>query len=244
MNDFTLSTALDKNKVNYDVLYGNEEAFLRYPGDWVIRFHNMHLRNNIPENARVLDYGCGSGNNSMFLFHKGYDVYGVDVAEPFKNLVQKNLALHGVDAAKIDNFSLIDPESGKLDFPDNHFDFILSNQVLYYLSSEEKIKAVCNEIKRVLKPGGYVFFTMVGPRHYYIIHHVKQIHNRRVYEITIEDPGHRLHGIHEFILLIRDKEDLCRMFDMFEPVTTGFFEQQMLDMESNMHWIFAGKKSA
>ncbi len=242
MSELQLSDALEKNRENYQTLYSNEEAFLRYPADWVIRFHNMFLKDNISDNALILDYGCGSGNNSMFFLHKGYNVHGVDVAPHFTELVKKNIELHNVCRSAIDNFSVIDPATTKLDFPDSHFDFIISNQVLYYLSSEEQIKKVCNELKRILKPNGYIFLTMVGPRSYYITHHAKQIHNRRVYEITIEDKEHRLNGIHEFILIIRDKEDLCNMFDMFEPITTGYFEEQMFDMSSNFHHIFVGEK--
>lgn len=44
---------LQSNRDNYEALYEKEEAFLRYPVDWVIRFHNMYLRKALPENANV-----------------------------------------------------------------------------------------------------------------------------------------------------------------------------------------------
>ena len=49
---------LEENKTNYQNLYSKQEAFLRYPADWIIRFHNRYLGRVIPT-GRVLDYGMG-----------------------------------------------------------------------------------------------------------------------------------------------------------------------------------------
>lgn len=217
---------LEANRENYESLYAKEEAFLRYPADWIIRFHNMFLKKNIPANARILDYGCGSANNSVLFMQKGYSVFGVDVAPSFKNLVAKNLELHNLDKSQLSNFQIIQPDTTSLPFPDNHFDFILSNQVLYYLPNEAHLKAVCAELNRVLRPGGFVFFTMMGPRNYYITHHLKAIHGDRIYETRIEDRNHRLNGVRELILIARDEKDLCKLFDVFRPVTVGYFDQK------------------
>lgn len=235
---------LDVNLNYYESHYSKEEIFMRYPADWIIRFHNMFLNKNISADGAILDYGCGSGNNSIFFMQKGYSVSGVDVVPSFKDLIAKNFELHNIDTSALANFSLIDPDTASLDFPDNHFDFVLSNQVLYYLPSEQHLKKVCVEIKRVLRPGGFVFFTMIGPRSYYVTHHLKQVHGERVYEISIEDKNHRLYGTRELILIVRDEADLCGLFDMFEPVTVGYFDQRMFDLYSNFHYIFVGKKSA
>jgi SAM-dependent methyltransferase len=234
---------LEANANNYETLYAKDEAFLRYPADWIIRFHNMFLKHNIPANARVLDYGCGSANNAVFFTQKGYTVSGVDVAPSFKKLVEKNFELHNIDKANLDNYKLIDPDSTSLPFEDNTFDFVFSNQVLYYLPNEEHLKAVNNELKRVLKPNGYVFFTMMGPKNYYITHHLKEVHGDRVFEIRIDEPEHRLNGVRELILIVRDEKDLCELFDAFEPVSTGYFDQKMFDMNSNFHFIYVGKNT-
>ena len=235
------SVAIDENKKSYERLYSLEEAFLRYPADWVIRFHNMYLKEHLPKGSKVLDYGCGCGNNAVFLMQKGYEVHGVDVARNFKDLLARNLEMYNLDPSHLGHFQVIDPDIGTLPFEAASFDFIISNQVLYYLLSEEKIRTICKELDRCLKPGGTVFFTMLGPRNYYITHHAKAIQGD-VFEVRIETPGHRLEGHKEFVYLVPDEDALVRLFDQFEPLTTGFFEQKMLDMPSNMHWIFAGKK--
>ena len=37
----------DTNLGNYEDLYSKDEAFLRFPADWVIRFHNMYMKKNL-----------------------------------------------------------------------------------------------------------------------------------------------------------------------------------------------------
>lgn len=153
-NEF-LKTNLD----NYEALYCKKEGFLRYPADWIIRFHNMYLKRHLPC-GRVLDYGCGGGNNSIFFIEKGYETYGIDVAKESISLIKENLKSRNLDSRLAEKFSIVSPDSTNLPFPDAYFDFVLSNQVLYYLSSEEQIKKVVLEISRCLRPGGVVFFTM------------------------------------------------------------------------------------
>ena len=103
---------------------------------------------------------------------------------------------------------------------------------------------VCKEFSRILRPGGVVFFTMMGPKNNYITHHAVQIHQGKIYEIAIEDPAHRLYGDREFIYLVRDENELKLLFAEFECVTTGYCDQSMFDLTSCFHWIYVGRKSA
>lgn len=232
---------LDVNRAIYEKEYKSKRNFLRYPADWVIRFHNMYLRPSIAQGS-VLDYGCGSGNNSIFFIEQGYETYGVDVAVDSLALIKANLRSRHLDPQLANRFSIISPDSTDLPFENGSFDVILSNQVLYYLPSEEHIKNVCRELSRCLRPDGMVFFTMMGPRNHYITHHAKQIHGGRVYEIEMDDPSHRLYGLRELIYLVKDTDELASLFSEFECVNTGYFDQSMGDLKSSFHYIFIGKK--
>ena len=231
----------EHNQRLYQDRYTKEQAFLRYPADWVIRFHSMYLRAHIPS-GRVLDYGCGSASNSIFFAQQGYEVYGVDVAEASLSLVKANLELHHLDPALIERFSIISPDATSLAFESGFFDFVLSNQVFYYLPSEQHIKNVCQEVSRCLRPRGAVFFTMMGPNNDYIRYHTKKIHGGKIHEIGIDDPSHRISGSWGMNYLVQDEEELVDLFSEFECVTTGYFDQSMFDMKSNFHWIFVGQK--
>ncbi|MFQ5801313.1 MAG: class I SAM-dependent methyltransferase [Candidatus Methylomirabilales bacterium] len=237
-----INEALETNREDYEVRYSKNELFLRYPADWIIRFHNIFLRKHIPT-GRVLDYGCGSGNNSIFFIQQGYETYGTEVAESAISQFKANLHSNHLDTALAERIVITSPDSSRLPFEEGFFDAIVSNQVLHFLPSEEHIKRVCKELSRCLRPGGVVFFTMMAPRNYYITHHLTQIHPGRIYEVTVQ-PGHRLAGVRHFYYIVRDEEELKSLFSEFECLTVGHFDQSMFDLVSNFHWIFIGKKSS
>lgn len=238
---------MDKNIVfrtnysNYNLNYSRKQSFLKYPADWIIRFHDMYLKRELPT-GKVLDFGCGSGNNSIFFVEKGYDVYGIDIAEAALPLIEEVFKDKNLKYEVRDKFKIISPDSTRLPFEDNFFDFILSNQVLYFFPSQESIKDICREFLRCLRPGGIVFFTMMGPKNYYIKEYTKKVHNGKIHEVAIKTPGHRLDGLRQYIYLVENENELKKIFSDFKCISTGYFDQKMFELTSNFHWIFIGKK--
>jgi SAM-dependent methyltransferase len=224
---------LDQNKRAYESIYENQRTFLRYPADWIIRFHNMYMRKNIPS-GRVLDYGCGSGNNLKFFLDKGYECHGTEVTEASLPLIEQNVG-------HTRNITITAPDVDRLPYPDKHFDFIVSNQVLYFLADRARIVSISKELHRVLKPGGAIFLTMMGGRNYYITTGYAKPIGANLYELKIGG-DHRLSGFHQIFYIVPDEADLLGLFSMFEPLTTGYFDQAMFDMKSNFHWIFVGTR--
>ena len=49
---------------------------------------------------------------------------------------------------------MINSETKRLEFEDNYFDYIVAMSVLSLLGSEERIRLLLEEFKRVLKKGG------------------------------------------------------------------------------------------
>ncbi len=65
--------------------------------EWRQKFDNSEqfelFSEYLPQNARVLDLGCGSGIPvSKFLVEKGYDVTGVDISPKMIELARKNVS--------------------------------------------------------------------------------------------------------------------------------------------------------
>jgi SAM-dependent methyltransferase len=241
MTPISSDERLRTTRTNYDRVYENRSVFLRWPADWVLRFHNMALRSRLERGARVLDYGCGSGNNAVFLALQGYHVTLADVTETAVPLVRENFRDHNLLAPPVE---IVPQNPERLPWADGTFDFVLSNQVLYYLPSESDLKRVVAELARVTRPGGIAFFTMIGPRNHAIQDHTVSVTND-VHEIDLGG-GHRLSQggrYHEFMFVVRDEDHLKQVFDAYTPMTTGYFDQSMLDMRSNFHWIFAGQKA-
>lgn len=101
--------------------------------------------------TRGLDVGCGHGWYAARMAQNGHQMQAVDVSDG-----QVEQARAHVSALDLDlQCQAISP--GKLPFPDNHFDFAYSINVIHHIV-DEKIRAqTWQEIVRVLKPGG-VFF--------------------------------------------------------------------------------------
>lgn len=219
----------NQNKSSYEKVYSSRKVFLRYPADHVIRFHHQYLKTHQPT-GRVLDFGCGSGNNARLFLDKGYEVVGTDITDAVIPLCAEN-GLHDV--------TILDPESDSLPFDDDSFDVVVSNQVLYYLASKDRIQAVCKEFSRILKPGGIVYFTMMGTRSNYIVQgHAKPV-SGDIYEIHVKSG--RMAGIHEIVYIVKDEDHLTDLFSEFDTVTVGYFRMAQFDLESTFHWIYCGR---
>ena len=97
------------------------------------------------EDACVLDYGCGKGEMVSVGRSNNIDIYGVDIFYKdggSRNEVEKR-GLLGTYVKEING--------GKIEFPDQHFDLVVSNQVFEHV---DNLDMVLNEISRVLKPKG------------------------------------------------------------------------------------------
>ncbi len=106
---------------------------------------------SLPEGAKVLDVGCGTGEQVRLIGKLGYDVSGVEPAP-----AMRRQAIENNPGAQI-----VDGTITEIPFDDNSFDAVVSIEVLRYLHRDDIIKSY-DEILRVLKPGGQVFVTLVN----------------------------------------------------------------------------------
>mgnify|MGYP001111363336 CR=1 FL=1 len=100
--------------------------------------------------GRILDIGVGTGYPFASHFSsKGYDVYGIDIAEDL--IKQCNEKFPKVKAFVGD--------AEKLSFPENYFDAVYCFRSTWYFTDVLK---VINEMIRVTKKGGYIFFDIMN----------------------------------------------------------------------------------
>src|SRR5450631_2499278 len=109
------------------------------------------LRGRIGGGMRVLDAGCGSGRNLVYLLRSGYQVFGVDADQ---NSVEdtRRLAASLAPALPADNFRVERIEA--MSFPDAFADAVLSSAVLHFARDDDHFDAMLRGTWRVLKPGG------------------------------------------------------------------------------------------
>tara|TARA_B110000008_G_C16956756_1_gene558527 strand:- start:322 stop:1155 length:834 start_codon:yes stop_codon:yes gene_type:complete len=114
---------------------------------WALKLIDDHCGNN---NAKILDYGCGSGILNLLLLLKGYsNVHGVDVVKKFDSKILQYMQFDNA------SFKLIG-EDERLPFDDATFDVITSSLVLEHV---ENVDFYYSEAARILKPGGVCFFN-------------------------------------------------------------------------------------
>ena len=139
----------------YDLFYGDkdyesecdllEQAFERYSKEPV---------------HTILDLGCGTGNHSIPLAQRGYQVHGMDLSE--------NMLAHAVEKAQKETtkhhpvFSRGDVR--KVDLG-KHFDVVLMMfAVLGYQLTNEDVLASLRTVRKHLKEGGlFIFDVWYGP---------------------------------------------------------------------------------
>ncbi len=232
----------DRTKHEYDKRYREKELFPRYPSENIIRLHNIFLRANLPQ-GRVLDFGCGAGCNLVFFLEKGYDAFGVDITDQVLPLVEANLEYRNLEKELAKQVKIVAPNSNRLPFDDGFFDLIVSHNALYCIASEQGLRDMIAEFHRCLRPGGYIFVTMMGTRHYWVADHTKRINENGGCEIEIDEPGHRLHGTKEAVYAIKDEEHLKQIFNKFETINVGYYDQSLFDQKNCFHWLYTGRKS-
>jgi ubiquinone/menaquinone biosynthesis C-methylase UbiE len=127
------------------------EEVTEYPS--LVMRHNYILELLSPDDRIVVDIGCGPGEMLCDLMDRGYEVYGVDIAQGMLDVASKHIA------KRHPGFS-VDLRIGNiedLDFEDNSFDCVICAGVIEYMETDEK---ALGELYRILKPGGTLIITV------------------------------------------------------------------------------------
>jgi len=129
-------------------------------GDLVARF--MFAKIAAPSDARFLDFSCGRGDLvAACLPHlRGkQEIHATDFSDTYVNAV--NERFKGEPRFK----GAILSEAFPSPFPTGHFDVVFATEVIEHLNDSE-LDGMLTECKRLLKPGGHVFFTTPNKEDY------------------------------------------------------------------------------
>jgi SAM-dependent methyltransferase len=111
----------------------------------------FELLAKIPKSGRILDVGCGTGEQIKQFRTQGFQVEAIEPAPEMREFAIRNNP--GV--------SIADAVATALPFDNARFDLVIAIEVLRYLHADD-IKKSYEEMLRVTKPGGTIFFTMVN----------------------------------------------------------------------------------
>jgi SAM-dependent methyltransferase len=99
---------------------------------------------------RIVDFGCGSGANSVLLSGRGAEVWGVDISEDLIRIAARRLAVNG----RAGGARFVVGSAHDLPFPDGSVDVVFGIAILHHLD----LRLVSREVHRVLRPGGRAIF--------------------------------------------------------------------------------------
>ena len=118
-----------------------------------------HLKGPAPQ--RILDFGCGPGRDLATFVARGHRPVGLDGAAAFVDMAR---AATGCEVWHQDFLAL--------DLPDNRFDGIFANAVLFHIPTQE-LARVLGQLRSTLVPDGVLFCSNPrGPD-------VEELHGRR-----------------------------------------------------------------
>ena len=117
------------------------------------------LRGRTAPGMRVLDAGCGSGRNLVYLMRARYEVFGVDM-DPEAVESARQLARQLAPNLPARNFRVGQIES--MPFPDGFADVVLSNAVFHFAQDDNQFDAMVRGCWRALKPGGMLFCRLAS----------------------------------------------------------------------------------
>lgn len=109
-----------------------------------------------PENAKVLELGCGNAilwKSNLEMIPDNAQILLTDFSEGMLEDAQKVLG-HASDRF---DYEVMDAQ--QISYPDNSFDIVIANLMLYHIPDRKK---AISEISRVLKDGGAVYATTYG----------------------------------------------------------------------------------
>ena len=130
------------NNLHKEFIKNNE---IKYD-DWLEEFESIISK----VETEIIDLGCGvTGNNTLYLLEKSKKVISCDFAEEALNVVKT------IKGSKTVLFDMLE----KFPFDDNLAELVIADLSLHYFS-EENTNKIINEIRRILKPNGYLIFRV------------------------------------------------------------------------------------
>lgn len=139
---------LEKNTRDYDAIASAFSETRGLVGETIQLFADQ-----IPNDAHVLDVGCGNGRFLDAFAGRNIDYTGLDVSS--RMIAQAEARNKGVQIPH----RFVVGDMLALPFPDATFDAVIEVSALHHIPSDVFRTQAIREFARVLKPGGRLFLT-------------------------------------------------------------------------------------
>lgn len=207
----------------------------QYPNENIVRLESAAFGG---KKGRCLDYGFGFGENLLHLADKGYEMFGLDIDQSLINRVHGKISNRGLKPAYQPVLDIIDESTAQLPYQNGFFDAILSNQVVYLLADEEKIRFLLSEFRRVVKPGGYLLVTLMGEKNVCCVK--GRYLGNNVYEYDDASRMNKIKGdfTHRYYI-VHSEPHIRYLFSEFEIDEVGYFDNNYLGIAGHHYVVMA-----
>lgn len=191
----------------WDKIYEKDNSFFgEKPSDFAVSCYGI-MKDRV---NTILELGCGQGRDSLFFASKDIKVKALDYSRFAIEQLSKRAKQTGlpIEASVYDT-------TKPLPFNDDTFDAVYSHMLFSMKFSQEQLKFIFKEIRRVLRNDGFHFFSVRN-------------HNDKFYGkgIKIDDEIYDINGFQIKFFTILEIENLSEGFkilkikeDYEEPVT-------------------------
>ena len=137
----------------WNKVYSSDNSFFgEEPSNFALLCFNHMTGRNV---KRVLELGAGHGRDTIFFASNGIEVIALDYSEKGIEILNKLATAKQLPiSAKV--FDVRKP----LPFADSSFDAVYSHMVFNMRFTKEELQSIFSEIKRVLRPNGFNFFSV------------------------------------------------------------------------------------
>jgi len=146
-------SSVEASLTSEDSLRVSARTFARYehpPADTPYPLEYCYSILGDVRGLHVVDFGCGSGANSVLLANRGAHVWGVDISADLINLARRRMQING----RADGAQFVVCSGYELPFPDASIDIVFGIAILHHLD----LSRASQEIARILRPGGRAIF--------------------------------------------------------------------------------------
>jgi SAM-dependent methyltransferase len=204
----------------------------RAPYDCIVTFVHRNKPNKERSETRILEVGCGTGNNVWYLAREGFNMSAVDASPVAIAYANRRLAEENLQAdLRVADFT-------RLPFPDNGFDLVYDRGSIT-CSGLSSAKRAVQEVHRVLLPGGKFFFNP------YSVEHTSAARGQLAEDnLTVDIKGGSLVGCGQLCFYNRTHvEEL--LSDPWQLVSLSHLQiQELIRPDSDIHsewWAIARK---
>jgi len=207
--------------------------FPKYPQDIIIKiiFGGYSKKNkiNLKKRLKILDVGCGFGNNLIPFLEKKYKAYGIEISKEICNITSNILK------KKYKNFLIKEGNNRHIPFPSNYFDLLISSGVIHYEDSKENYIKALNEYHRVLKKNGVILVLTSGSKN--DLRRSAKLMSKCLYKVSIND-----FRKNKLFYFMNNKRDIISHYGpFFKNIEIGSCSEFFLDKIYDV-FIILGKK--